>query len=80
MQFSIFFSINFPTRNLSVSKRIQEFPMLDMISSVLKELNTLLLYPRNRQGCVQMRTFEPNNESADCWSAAQSYNFIIRVK
>ena len=27
-----------------------------------------------------MKTFEPTNESADCWSAAHSYNFIIRVK
>ena len=27
-----------------------------------------------------MRTFEPTNESADCWSAAHSYNFIIRIK
>ena len=35
---------------------------------------------RNRQGSVLMRTFEPTNEIADCWSATHSYNFIIRVK
>ena len=35
---------------------------------------------RNRQGNEQTRTFEPTNESEDCWSAAHSYNFIIRVK
>ena len=35
---------------------------------------------RNRQGSVQMRTFEPTNDSADCWSAMHSYNFLIRVK
>ena len=35
---------------------------------------------RNRQGNVQTRTFEPTKESADYWSAAYSYNFIIRVK
>ena len=38
------------------------------------------LIHRNRQGNVQTRTFEPNNESEDCWSAAHSYNFVIRVK
>ena len=37
-------------------------------------------YHRNRQGNVQTRTFEPTNESEDCWSAAHSYNFVIRVK
>ena len=35
---------------------------------------------RNKQGSVQMKTFEPMNESADCWPAAHSFNFIIRVK
>ena len=35
---------------------------------------------RNRQGNEQTRTFEPTNESAGFWSAANSYNFIIRVK
>ena len=34
----------------------------------------------SRQGNEQTRTFEPTNESADCWSAAHSCNFIIRVK
>ena len=29
----------------------------------------------------QTRTFDPTNESADCWSARQSIcNFIIKVK
>ena len=27
-----------------------------------------------------MRIFDPTNESANCWSALPSYNFIIRVK
>ena len=27
-----------------------------------------------------MRAFEPTIESADCWSATHSYDFIIRVK
>ena len=35
---------------------------------------------RNRQGNEDTRTFEPTNESADCWSAAHRYNFNIRVK
>ena len=35
---------------------------------------------KSRQGNEQMRTFEPTNESVDCWSAMHSYNFIIRVK
>ena len=34
----------------------------------------------NRQGTVQTRTFEPTNESADCWYTTHSYIFIIRVK
>ena len=34
----------------------------------------------NRQGSVQMRTIEPTIESADCWSATHSHNFIFRVK
>ena len=33
----------------------------------------------SRQGTEQTRTFEPTNESTDYWSAAHSYNFIIRV-
>ena len=33
----------------------------------------------SRQGIEQTRTFDPTNESADCWSAANSYNFINRV-
>ena len=28
---------------------------------------------------MKRRTFEPTNERADFWSAAHSYNFIIRV-
>ena len=35
---------------------------------------------RNRKGSVKTRTFEPTNESADCWYATHSYIFIIRVK
>ena len=35
---------------------------------------------KSKQGNEQMRTFEPTNESADCWPATHSYNFIIRVK
>ena len=35
---------------------------------------------RNRQGSVQMRTFKPTNDSADCWSVAHSHNYIIKVK
>ena len=35
---------------------------------------------RNRQGSVQMRAFEPTNESEDRWCATHGYNFIIRVK
>ena len=34
----------------------------------------------SRQGTEQTRTFDLDNESADCWSAAHSFNFIIRVK
>ena len=37
-------------------------------------------YHRNGQGNEQTRTFEPTNESEDCWSAAHSYNFMIGVK
>ena len=29
---------------------------------------------------TRTRTFEPTNESADCWSTAHINNFIIRVK
>ena len=35
---------------------------------------------RIQQGNEQTRTFEPTNESADCWSAMHSYNFNFRVK
>ena len=34
----------------------------------------------SRQGAANWRTFAPTNESADCWSAANSYNFNIWVK
>ena len=34
----------------------------------------------SRQGTEQTRTFDLTNESADCWSAAHSHNFNIRVK
>ena len=33
-----------------------------------------------RQGTEQMRTFDPTNESTDCWSAVHTYLFNIRVK
>ena len=39
----------------------------------------LYLFPQNPDK-EQTRTFEPTNDSADCWSATHSYNFIIRVK
>ena len=35
---------------------------------------------KSKQGNEQTRSFEPTNESADCWPAMHSYNFIIRVK
>ena len=34
----------------------------------------------SRQGTEQTRTFDPTNNSADCWSAMHSCNIIIRVK
>ena len=34
----------------------------------------------SRHGTEQMRTFDPTNESAICWSAAHCYDFIIGVK
>ena len=47
-------------------------------NNALGKLNHSL--PLRRQGSVQMRTFEPTNASADCWSFVHSYNFTIRVK
>ena len=35
---------------------------------------------RIQQGNEHTKIFEPTNESAVCWSATHSYNFIIRVK
>ena len=35
---------------------------------------------KSKQGNEQTRSFEPTNESADSWSAAHSYNFIIIVR
>ena len=43
-------------------------------------LDTVKKYTKSKQGNEQTRTFEPTNESADCWLATHSYNFIIRVK
>ena len=51
-----------------------------LFTMVFHQNTSNTLSHRNRQGNEQMRTFEPTNESADCGSAAQSYNFIIRVK
>ena len=34
----------------------------------------------SRHGTEQTRTFDPSNESADCWAAGHSYNLIIRVE
>ena len=45
-----------------------------------QDLYDKVLSTESRQGTKQTRTFDPTNESADCWSAAHSYNFIIRVK
>ena len=42
--------------------------------------NTMFTSTKSKQGNEQTRTFEPTNESADCWPATHSYNFIIRVK
>ena len=48
--------------------------------TVALNIHLSTLHHRNRQVNEHMRTFEPTNESADCWSAANCYNFIIRVK
>ena len=46
---------------------------------------TFTRYPKyatqkSRQEIANSRTFDPTNKSADCWSAAHSYDFDIRVK
>ena len=40
----------------------------------------VILSTESRQETEQTRTFEPTNECADCWSAMDSYDLIIRVK
>ena len=45
-----------------------------------KYFNCDFLSTKSKQGNEQTRTFEPTNESADCWPATHSYNFITRVK
>ena len=57
------------------------FPMPDLtIQNNTRQVHVHSLYTKSKQGNEQTRTFEPTKESAVCWSATHSYNFIIRVR
>ena len=77
-----------PSRLMMLLDPLLMVGILSRCINAYKDTNYLQSLPRyhaslhteSRQGTEQTRTFEPTNESEDCWSTTHSYNFIIRVK
>ena len=77
-KFLCFTFLKFSPFSAKLSDKLLEFSFSGLN---MKILNTFVVtLTESRKGTEKIRTFDPTNESADCWSPVQSYNFIIRVE